>query len=611
MGDFAILRFTAPETANYKVSGQFFAGDSGSMNGRIILNADFSNPVQFFQNTDDSSTFILAPMTLLAGQTIDFVVGNNGNFSSGNTPIVVSIDSNTSVVTDAQAIRNYVDALPRLQVVPPRGGTVGPMPDLPEGLSATQRSGGSYVNNEAELALLKAFPDIMWPGALVQGASINQNDFAPIILPRAPGRVRLSTLFVNGTSASRYRDLPSIDAGSIEAARDQMLRDINPTSSVGKLVYETQVAANAREAMVKLGIAYKGASVSASLDASLNTSYSEKTLFAKFTQEYYSLNFDPDQNNLSPFFSSTVKLSDVRRFTSNANPPLFVTEVKYGRIFLISFTSSQTLTEMQLAVTAAYSNIKGNIDARTREALSKMTMKVLVIGSTGDSALKSLQAGTPESAFEALRDYIQSGINYSQANPGGPIAVTMRYMGSRAGLGPYAVAVAQMITDESPQVVDVRSDRVCKGPFFVWDGPGGGWMTTKLSVAPGDRVGFDATGKNWSGVFATGDYGPSGWYTWDKPSGSGFPIVNRSPFALIGRFGSSNDYGLDTTKPGYDGSTPVSSSFFIGDSQEVSAGSKTVQGIGTIYLGTNDSDPTNGDKNKKFSVNVCITRAIF
>ena len=609
--DFAILRFTAPQTASYKIAGQFFAGDSGSMSARVLLNSGFGDPLNYFAVTNDSSTFNAGPVTLLAGQTIDFVVGNNGDFSFGNTPVAVTIESDTTTTTDAQAIREYVNALPRLTVVPPLAGTVGPMPNLPEGLSATQRSGGTYVNNEAELVLLKSFPDIMWPGALVQGASIDKNDFAPIIIPRAPGRVRLATLFVNGTASPRFRDLANIDAGSVEAARDEMLAAINPTGSVGKLLYETQVAATAREAMVKLGIAYKGSSASGSLDASLNTTYSEKTLFAKFTQEFYSLNFDPDQNNPSPFFGANVKLQDVKAFANASNPPLFVSEVKYGRIFLVSFTSNQTMTEMQLAVSAAYSNIKGSIDARTREALSKMTMKVLVIGSTGESALKSLQAGTPETAFEALREYIQTGINYSAANPGGPISMTMRYVGSRAGLGPFGVAVAQMVTDESPQVVDVTAQRICHGPYEVWDGAGGGWHGTDVSVNPGDTVDFSATGKNWSGVFATGDYGPTGWYTWDKPSGSGFPITNRSPFALIGRFGNGNDYGNDATKPDWDGTGPVSSSFFIGDSQKVVAGSKNVQGYGPVYLGTNDSDPTNGDKNKKFKVDVCVTRAIF
>jgi hypothetical protein len=96
-GDFAVLRFTAPRTATYGVIGQFFAGDSGSMSGRIVQNGDFGHPLQFVSDTTDTSHFNFTPISLGKGQTLDFVVGNNGSFFSGNTPLDV-------VVTDPPAV---------------------------------------------------------------------------------------------------------------------------------------------------------------------------------------------------------------------------------------------------------------------------------------------------------------------------------------------------------------------------------------------------------------------------------------------------------------------------------------------------------------------------
>lgn len=76
-GDYAILRFTAPTSANYTVTGQFFAGDSGSMNGGIVLNGNLANPLQYFSSTTDASFFSPLSLALTSGQTLDFVVGNN------------------------------------------------------------------------------------------------------------------------------------------------------------------------------------------------------------------------------------------------------------------------------------------------------------------------------------------------------------------------------------------------------------------------------------------------------------------------------------------------------------------------------------------------------
>ena len=140
------------------------------------------------------------------------------------------------------------------------------------------------------------------------------------------------------------------------------------------------------------------------------------------------------------------------------------------------------------------------------------------------------------------------------------------------------------------------------------------------SVAPGDEVTFSATGTNWSGVFATGDYDPSGWYTWDRPRDGelGYPITDRSPFALIVRLGEgSNNIGPDRSKAGYNqgiaNGTP-SDWFLVGKSAQAVAGQANIQtgqgwpGIGNIWLGTNDNNPFNGDPNKKFQVIVCVKR---
>jgi hypothetical protein len=95
-GDFAVLRFTAPHNADsgtrqpYRVTGRFFAGDGGNTTAFIVKNEDISNPLRAFDSTDDSPGFSLVE-TLSAGDTLDFVVGNNGSNVFGNTPLEVTL----------------------------------------------------------------------------------------------------------------------------------------------------------------------------------------------------------------------------------------------------------------------------------------------------------------------------------------------------------------------------------------------------------------------------------------------------------------------------------------------------------------------------------------
>lgn len=82
-----ILRFIAPTTGNYDVFAKFFAGDSNTMNAAIFLNG---SQLQYWNSTDGLPEFNKS-MTITAGSTLDFAVGNNGNFGWGNTPVAVTI----------------------------------------------------------------------------------------------------------------------------------------------------------------------------------------------------------------------------------------------------------------------------------------------------------------------------------------------------------------------------------------------------------------------------------------------------------------------------------------------------------------------------------------
>ena len=88
---YAILRFTAPSTADYNVVGQFYAGDSGTMNGSVVHNSNLSTPLAYFSNTTDASTFSFSALHLVAGETLDLAVGNNGDYGSGSTPVTMTI----------------------------------------------------------------------------------------------------------------------------------------------------------------------------------------------------------------------------------------------------------------------------------------------------------------------------------------------------------------------------------------------------------------------------------------------------------------------------------------------------------------------------------------
>jgi hypothetical protein len=88
----AILRFTAPANGAYSFAVQFFAGDSGDMNGGVFVNGNTGSPIAYFASTNANPSQS-GTVLLQAGDTFDVAVGNNGSFFFGTTPVSFSISA--------------------------------------------------------------------------------------------------------------------------------------------------------------------------------------------------------------------------------------------------------------------------------------------------------------------------------------------------------------------------------------------------------------------------------------------------------------------------------------------------------------------------------------
>lgn len=92
---YSVLRFTTAITGTYNVSAQFFVGDSGDTDANILRNSNAATPV-YFAATTNTNPLYTGTLNLAAGETLDFVVGSKGNYSSDSTPIRITITGITA-----------------------------------------------------------------------------------------------------------------------------------------------------------------------------------------------------------------------------------------------------------------------------------------------------------------------------------------------------------------------------------------------------------------------------------------------------------------------------------------------------------------------------------
>lgn len=90
MNSAAAVRFTAPEAGTYSVWAKFYKGDCGNMSAWVVLNSGFKVPLVDFPETDSEPVFS-SDIDLSLGGKLIFMVGNDGSYVCGNTPVNIII----------------------------------------------------------------------------------------------------------------------------------------------------------------------------------------------------------------------------------------------------------------------------------------------------------------------------------------------------------------------------------------------------------------------------------------------------------------------------------------------------------------------------------------
>lgn len=148
-------------------------------------------------------------------------------------------------------------------------------------------------------------------------------------------------------------------------------------------------------------------------------------ILVRLQQVYYTVTFDP-KGRPSDYFQSSVTPAMVGR-TLDGIPtsPVYVSNVKYGRVAYYSFESNERQDSLRLKVSVAFKSIgkvDGSIDAEVSKISKNKNTKIsgTIIGGSGADAIKAVNS------FPDFLKYVTQGGDYTKDSPGKPIAYTLR-----------------------------------------------------------------------------------------------------------------------------------------------------------------------------------------
>jgi hypothetical protein len=320
--------------------------------------------------------------------------------------------------------RDSLDSLIKLMGLLP---TIPPLPPTPIGTPTDEVGNPDTIYcqlqkmkvaaGDENSLLLDPTNEIIFPGSLLESASVTDGSYRPIIFPRRPMVISTSLTNVKGSSKDTIHDPSSISSARV-AITNIFQRGINGKIPA-KMTKEVLKVYSLEQASLAVGANFNGWGAKVAAKFSWNNKKIKQRYVVKFYQEFCNVSVDLPKKP-SDIFDSLPKPTILGSYS-----PVYVSNVKYGRVVLFLWETESNDEQIEASLKASYNTLAagGSIstDAKLKEILQKSTMQVLAFGGDPTEAAK---INSPET----MQKFIENSAEFTPNSPGVIIGYTLRFL---------------------------------------------------------------------------------------------------------------------------------------------------------------------------------------
>lgn len=253
---------------------------------------------------------------------------------------------------------------------------------------------------------------VVYPGSLLQGASLKNATPDPIAVARAGGTVSID--IVNG-SKGVYVTVPEVRKSTIAQAVNDILAE-NTGVLPANFNFSASIVQSREQLAIALGLDVSAAFGSVEANFGFRSDKQYSRMIVKLTQQYYTMSFDIP-TSLSQLFAPGVSPRDLAPYVGPGNPATYISDVTFGRIYYMLIESSSSETEIDASVRASYSgivtNVSGSVDVTHMQSLSDLNVKVMALGGEATSTILTIG----QTDLRALVDLFAASTDIRSAVP--------------------------------------------------------------------------------------------------------------------------------------------------------------------------------------------------
>lgn len=347
----------------------------------------------------------------------------------------VGQDRTAPVVNQTSALKDYLFGLTYnpLDILTRKGETL----ENRYNTSAKEQNGEFVVVEKIKKTLSTGTADVsingnqnVFLGGLYKAnQNLLENQPELISLARAKGTVSVD---LPGMIQSDSRIEADPTTSGMQSAMNTLVerwtKNYSSSHSVpARVQYELTTAYSMNQLKAKFGADFEKAGAPLKIDFEAVQKGEKQIEVVNFKQIYYTATFDAPTNPAAVFDKSVTPEDLKQRGVDSQTPPVYVSNVSYGRQIYVKFESTSKSTELKAAINAV---IKGATIAPNSEwsrLLKNTSVTAVIVGGNASGAGKVV-TGTVEN----LKELIREGANFSAQSPAVPISYKTAFLKDNA-----------------------------------------------------------------------------------------------------------------------------------------------------------------------------------
>ncbi len=280
----------------------------------------------------------------------------------------------------------------------------------------------------------------IYPGALLQGGDYANGVMHAITLSRAPITVSISgPTFTTGAQLSALVADPGQSSQVNQAIADLINQGV--VSGVAEFNSKSTYASSQSQVDLSLGAAGSYDGFTASADFNFGASTQSSYLVYYYNQTFYSVSVPQFGNAINAFAPGTTDPPDAITGLTQigaGNPPLYVSQVDYGRQILFEVKSTFSEADVNAAMKAAYGAggssdpVSGHASLTYGDVMANSTVEYMVRGGsdTFASSWTPIVAASGDDLFNQIKNFFsQIKVEpFTTSTPAVKIGFTLTYL---------------------------------------------------------------------------------------------------------------------------------------------------------------------------------------